>query len=195
MHLCDTERPELPPWNFVKKAERATWQRSSGGLKWLQYSGISHDSWILREASGYTAPCVIFHISSSKVRRGTLREAKQPDSGTLAWRKYEVKLFQFMYFSLSMAPWNTKGHKIELFEMWSSALIFFFFFSSESSGRLYPLYDSDKCHRPALTLDSVPLSIVGGFHKSAVSFFSVLSELRFTAASMLAWQISCIVRI
>lgn len=128
LHLCDTERPEPPPWNCVKKAERATWQRSSGGLKWLQYSGISHDSWILREASGYTAPCVIFYISSSKVRRGTLKEAMQPDPGTLAWCKYEVKLFQFMYFSLSVAPWNAKGNKIELFEMWSSALIFFFFF-------------------------------------------------------------------
>lgn len=34
--------------------------RSGSGLKWLQYSGISNDSRILREASGYTSAYVIF---------------------------------------------------------------------------------------------------------------------------------------
>lgn len=66
LHLCDTEKPENPPWNSMKKPIRATWQGSSSGLKWLQYSGISNDSWILREASGYTSPCVIFTFHFQK---------------------------------------------------------------------------------------------------------------------------------
>lgn len=66
LHLCVTEKPENPPWNSMKKLIRATWQGSSSGLKWLQYSGISNDSWILREASGYTSPCVIFTFHFQK---------------------------------------------------------------------------------------------------------------------------------
>lgn len=104
---------------------------------------------------------LFFYISSSKVRRGTLREAKQPDPSTLAWCKYEVKLFRFVYFSLtlSIAPWNAKGHKIELFEMWSSALIFFFIRKQRQTVSTLWLWQMSLL---GLTLDSVPLSIVGG---------------------------------
>lgn len=158
LHLCDTEKRETPPWNSVKKAVRATWQQSSSGLKWLQYSGIIHDSGILREASGYTAPCVIFTFHHQK-SEGELWES-QSSRTRAQLHDVNMKLFHFMCFPLSAAPWNTKGNKIELFEMGRSAL--FFLSSSQSRGRLYPLYDSDKCHRLALTLNSVPLSIVGG---------------------------------
>lgn len=102
---------------------------------------------------------LFFYISSSKVRRGTLREAKQPDPSTLAWCKYEVKLFHFVYFSLSIAPWNAKGHKIELFEMWSSALIFFFIRKQRHTVSTLRLWQMSPL---GLTLDSVPSSIVGG---------------------------------
>lgn len=90
LHLCDTEKPETPPWNFVKKAVRDTWQRSSGGLKWLQYSGIIHDSGILREASGYTAPCVIFTFHHQKSEGELWESQSSRNPGTVARCKYEV---------------------------------------------------------------------------------------------------------
>lgn len=76
--LCTCVIPESQKTllEFLWKARKSLLLHgSSSGLKWQQYSGISNDSWILREASGYTSPHVIFTFVSKSQRGKSEREA------------------------------------------------------------------------------------------------------------------------
>lgn len=64
------KNPEHPPWISMKKATRATCDRGSGGgLKWLQYSGISNDSWILKGGKWVHISLCYFYVSFLKSQR------------------------------------------------------------------------------------------------------------------------------
>lgn len=63
------QKDKNPPWISVIKAHKShSWHASSRGLKWLHYSGINKNSRILREASGYISPYVIFTFSFLNIR-------------------------------------------------------------------------------------------------------------------------------